>query len=72
MKKEDIKPQHNSMKFEVEEPLKQLEPSIKIILIINMHKTKHKERTLQAGKSERGKKWKKLVRKKKHETNNNN
>ena len=50
MKKEDINPQHNSMKFEVEEPLKQLEPSIKIIIIIiiNMHKTKHKERTLQA------------------------
>ena len=56
MKKEDINPQHNNMKFEVEVPLKQLEPSIKkikkeIIIIINMHKTKYKERTLQARKS---------------------
>ena len=64
MKKEDINPQHNSMKFEVEVPLKQLEPSIiffKIIIItiiINMHKTKYKERTLQARKSESVKKGK--------------
>ena len=33
-----------------------------------MHKTKHKERTLQAGKSERGKNRKKSAKKKKHET----
>ena len=37
-----------------------------------MHKTKYKERTLQARKSKSGKKGKKSVRKKKHETNNNN
>ena len=52
MKKEEINPQQNTMKFEVEVPLKQLEPSIKIIIIIiiiNMHKTKHKERNLAAG-----------------------
>ena len=42
------------MKFEVEVPLKYLEPSIiffKIIIItiiINMHKTKYKERTFAA------------------------
>ena len=38
MKKEDINPQHNSMKFEVEIPLKQLEPSIKKILKNNNNK----------------------------------
>ena len=38
MKKEDINPLHNSMKFEVEVPLKQLEPSIKKILKNNNNK----------------------------------
>ena len=34
MKKENINPQHKSMKFEVEVRLKQVETSIKIIIII--------------------------------------
>ena len=67
MKKEEINPQQNNMKFEVEVPLKQLEPSIKIIIIIiiiNMHKTKHKERNwlisykLKIGKQNRLKTYK--------------
>ena len=40
MKKEDINPQHNNMKFEVEVPLKQLEPSI-IFLNNNNNNNKH-------------------------------
>ena len=40
MKKEDINPQHNSMKFEVEVPLKQLEPSI-FFLNNNNNNNKH-------------------------------